>query len=71
MNLLIETMPSGDFKVMDNQAELIMLTEKHKDLELDLMEADFQYDVMLAVRIKKEKLIIKDRIEALKKQLNQ
>jgi hypothetical protein len=56
---------------MDNQAELIMLTEKHKDLELDLMEADFQYDVMLAVRIKKEKLIIKDRIEALKKQLNQ
>ena len=67
MNLLIETMPSGDFKVMNTVEELKMLQEKHKELELDLMEADFQYDEVEASRIKKEKLRIKDRIERLKK----
>ena len=67
MNLLIETMPSGDFKVIDHTQELKMLQEQHKELELDLMEADFQYDEMNAARIKKEKLRIKDRIEQLKK----
>ena len=67
MNLLIETMPSGDFKVIDHTQELKMLQEQHKELELDLMEADFQYDEMNAARIKKEKLRIKDRIEQLKR----
>ena len=67
MNLLIETMPSGDFKVIDHTQELKMLQEQHKELELDLMEADFQYDEMNAARIKREKLRIKDRIEQLKK----
>ena len=68
MNLLIETLPNGDFKVGNEHArEIQVLLEQHKELELDLMEADFQYDDVNAARIKREKLRIKDRIEQLKK----
>ena len=70
MNLLIETLPSGDFKVAHSNArEIQVLLEQHKELELDLMEADFQYDDIAAARIKREKLRIKDRIEQLKKEM--
>lgn len=47
------------------------LEEKHKELKLDLMEADYQYDEVLAQRIKKEKLVVKDELEACRKQLHQ
>jgi hypothetical protein len=68
MNLLIETLPNGDVTMgAENARDIQMLQEKHKDLELDLMEADFQYDEILAQRIKKEKLRIKDEIERLSK----
>tara|TARA_R110000868_G_scaffold327665_1_gene588559 strand:+ start:119 stop:322 length:204 start_codon:yes stop_codon:yes gene_type:complete len=66
--ILIETLPTGDFTVEPKIAkEIQLLQEKHKDLELDLMEADFQYDEILAQRIKREKLRIKDEIERLSK----
>ena len=42
---------------------------KHKDLELDLMEAHAKYNDTLASKIKKEKLYLKDEIEKFKKQL--
>ena len=45
------------------------LETKHKDLELDLMEAHAQYDDTLASKIKKEKLKLKDEIEKFRKQL--
>ena len=45
------------------------LEAKHKDLELDLMEAHAQYKNNLASKIKKEKLHLKDEIEKFKKQL--
>ena len=68
MNLLIETQPNGDFKVGNTHArEIQVLTERHKDLELDLMEADNKFDVEAAARIKREKLRIKDRIQLLNK----
>ena len=45
------------------------LEVKHKDLELDLMEAHSRWDDNLASKIKKEKLKLKDEIEKLKKQI--
>ena len=45
------------------------LETKHKDLELDLMEAHAKYNDNLASQIKKEKLKLKDEIEHFKKQL--
>ena len=46
------------------------LETKHKDLELDLMEAHAQWNDNLASKIKKEKLKLKDEIEHFKKQLS-
>jgi len=46
------------------------LKEKHKDLELDLMEAHAQWNDTLAAQIKKEKLKLKDEIEKLKTQIS-
>ncbi len=66
--MLIETLPTGESTVAPEIAEQIqLLQERHKDLELDLMEADFQYDEILAQRIKKEKLRLKDQIQHLSK----
>ena len=45
------------------------LQDKHKDLELDLMEAHAQWNDNLATKIKKEKLHLKDEIEKFKKQI--
>ena len=45
------------------------LEVKHKDLELDLMEAHAQWNDNLASQIKKEKLKLKDEIEKFKKQI--
>jgi hypothetical protein len=45
------------------------LETKHKDLELDLMEAHARWNDNLASKIKKEKLQLKDEIEKFKKQL--
>ena len=50
------------------EQQIKLLTEKHKDLKLDLMEADAHWDEMEAQRIKKEKLRIKDEIYRLQKQ---
>tara|TARA_R110000772_G_scaffold258226_1_gene375366 strand:- start:183 stop:386 length:204 start_codon:yes stop_codon:yes gene_type:complete len=66
--MLIETLPTGESTVAPEIAEEIqLLQERHKDLKLDLMEADFQYDEILAQRIKKEKLRLKDQIQHLSK----
>ena len=51
------------------ERKLTTLKAVHKDLELDLMEADLHYDEILASKIKKEKLRIKDEMERLKKEL--
>lgn len=45
------------------------LEEQHKELKLDLMEADVRGDELTAQKIKKQKLKIKDEIESCKKQL--
>ena len=66
--MLIETLPTGESTVAPEIVkEIQLLQERHKDLELDLMEADFQYDEILAQRIKKEKLRLKDQIQHLSK----
>jgi len=49
--------------------KLIALKHQHKDLELDLMEADAHWDEINASRIKKEKLKLKDEMERVKKDL--
>lgn len=53
---------------MTTQEIINELKSKHKDLELDLMEADFGFDELRAQQIKKEKLRIKDEIERLTNQ---
>jgi len=45
------------------------LKDKHKQIQLDLTEATEQYDDILASKLKKEKLKLKDEIERLKKQI--
>ena len=45
------------------------LEDKHKELKLDLMEADAHGDELNAQKIKKEKLRIKDEIESCKKRM--
>ena len=45
------------------------LEDKHKDLKLDLMEADLHGDELTSQRIKKEKLKLKDEIESCKKRM--
>lgn len=45
------------------------LEEQHKELKLDLMEADVRGDELTAQKIKKQKLKLKDKIESCKKQL--
>lgn len=45
------------------------LEEKHKELKLDLMEADVRGDELNAQKIKKQKLKLKDEIESCRKQL--
>ena len=45
------------------------LQVKHKELDSDLLEATAQYDDILASKLKKEKLKLKDEIEKFKKQI--
>jgi hypothetical protein len=45
------------------------LEDKHKELKLDLMEADARGDELHAQKIKKEKLRLKDQLESCRKQL--
>jgi hypothetical protein len=45
------------------------LEEKHKELEHDLTEAKLHYDDILASKLKKEKLKLKDEIEKFKRQI--
>jgi hypothetical protein len=51
------------------QKKLDSLGEQHKELKLDLMEADANHDDILAAQIKKNKLQLKDQIEIYIKQL--
>jgi len=51
------------------QKKLDSLREQHKELKLDLMEADANHDDIVAAQIKKNKLQLKDQIEIYIKQL--